>query len=525
MNLSAILTVAALFGTHEPSEGFEGTWGGWAEFGGDVAWVQVRVEQDALFIDDVSVDLHGAPASSFEVAGSQVRFTYTAEGEELSFDGTAEGRTLSGEVASGAAALGAFELTRFHDVPTEQLARHLGRYATEAGEVLWVVPRTYGGVRLVRHEGEGQRFGDWSFDAWLPLEDDVYFEARLGGPQLPPERVLAFEGDTLHLVGEDVLEARRTPDGSVRLAVLASGELSLHGWLLTPPGSTAHPAIAYAHGSGYVAADSSFDLYTSMRLVRELGLAVLRWDKRGVGRSGGDQAVSDYHELADDVLAAVAWLGEQPHLDGERIGIGGLSQAPSAPLPIAAAESDDVAFVIATSGFVGTPLETNLFNWSNRMRREGRAEEEIAGMVEFFEGMLPYTLDPTPAGQRAYDAYLDRHRAAPWFEAAHSVAKLDDPLDSPALDRWRRIWDVDAAEYWARVTCPVYQSWGAEDPLVDAAACSERMAALVAKTGQRNFTTVVYPPPADHAVGSANTPTFFADLAAWFEREGLAARD
>ena len=141
-----------------------------------------------------------------------------------------------------------------------------------------------------------------------------------------------------------------------------SGSLTLHGWLMSPPSEKPIAAIAYAHGSGDVAADHIFDLYHTVRMARHLGVAVLRWDKHGVWHSGGDAQAASYHDLAEDVLAAVAWLREQKDVDPRKVGIGGISQAPSAPLPIAAARSDAVAFVIATSGFVGTIREANLFN-------------------------------------------------------------------------------------------------------------------------------------------------------------------
>lgn len=500
----------------------DGTWGGWARQGDDYDWIQVRIEGGSLAVNAPNAGLHRAPARSFRSDGAEVRFEFDGPDGTVEVVGAVDGRTLMGEQFVDGEALGALELTRFHDVRPGALDRHLGRYETEEGAVLWVIPRTYGGVRLVSHAGAGVRYGDWEFDAWLPLSGDTYFPPVFGEPALPPARTLEFEDDALHVVGEGALSAERT-DGDVRRVTFESDGLRLEGWLMVPPGAGPHPAVAFAHGSGYVSADHPFDLYTTARLVRDVDLAVLRWDKRGVGGSGGDQAVASYHDLADDVLAAVTWLLGQPDLDPDRIGIGGISQAPSAPLPIAASRSKDVAFVIATSGFVGTPIDTNLFNWSNRMRARGMSAEVIAEVVAFFRGLAPYMLDPSPEGQAAYDRYLDEHRGASWFEYASGLALLETPLAHPAIERWRRIHDVDSADYWRRVECPVYQAWGADDHLVDAALAASRMAAIAAETGRDNITSVVYPSPAGHGVGSANTPTYFQDLARWFRAAVLGA--
>ena len=44
------------------------------------------------------------------------------------------------------------------------------------------------------------------------------------------------------------------------------------------------------------------------------GIAVLRFDKRGVGQSTGDLASATLLDLAGDAAAAVAWLQAQPEI-------------------------------------------------------------------------------------------------------------------------------------------------------------------------------------------------------------------
>ena len=61
-----------------------------------------------------------------------------------------------------------------------------------------------------------------------------------------------------------------------------------------------------------------------------------------------------------------------------------------------------------------------------------------------------------------------------------------------------------------------YSAESRDDHLVDVQLSASRMAQLVASTGQTNFTSTIYPSPAGHAVGTANTPTFFDDLSEWF---------
>jgi dienelactone hydrolase len=496
----------------------DGTWGGWVEFADDSFWFQVRIDGDTLLIDDFNAERRGVPALEFQVDGAQLRFVYGARIGDIAFTGTVDERTLGGELSAVGMQAGRFEFTRFFDTPADRMDSHLGRYQTSTGKVLWVVPRTFGGLRIIEHTGDGTRFGDYWFDAWLPWKEDAYFEAVFDSPALPPRRSLVFVGDRMELRGDEGFVARRT-SGAVRRLEFHSGSIPLHGWLMVPPGEGPHPAIAYAHGSGYVSADSLFDAYSASRMVRELGLAVMRWDKRGVWRSGGDQGRASYHDLADDIEAAAAWLRTQPDIDASKVGIGGLSQAPSWPVPLVAARADGIAFVVATSGSVTTIAETNAFHWTTKLRKEGHTQEHAQQAQACLEQLFPLSVDPSPAGQATYDAALARYADAPWFDRLVAMGGLDTPLDDPRLDRWRRIWNVDPLDSWRHVTCPVYQAWGADDHLVDAERCSARMQALLAETGQDNFTSIVYPSPAGHAVGSANTPTYFGDLARWFPEQ------
>ena len=56
------------------------------------------------------------------------------------------------------------------------------------------------------------------------------------------------------------------------------------------------------------------------------GLAVLTYDKRGCGGSGGDWKTVDLDVLAQDALAGVRWLKAQPGVDASRVGVWGISQ-------------------------------------------------------------------------------------------------------------------------------------------------------------------------------------------------------
>jgi hypothetical protein len=98
-----------------------------------------------------------------------------------------------------------------------------------------------------------------------------------------------------------------------------------------PSGTGPFPAIVWVHGSGQL--DRNSQRGATDPLVPE-GLAVLRYDKRGVGESGGvysnvgpSNSVGVLGLLADDAAAAVRFLSRLSQIDPTRIGIMGNSQA------------------------------------------------------------------------------------------------------------------------------------------------------------------------------------------------------
>jgi len=87
------------------------------------------------------------------------------------------------------------------------------------------------------------------------------------------------------------------------------------------------------------------------------GLAVFRFDERGVGESGGTQAGATSAELADDVAAAVDALSRRPEVAAGQIGIIGHSEG-GIIAPMVATQADRVSFLVllATPGLPGDDI-------------------------------------------------------------------------------------------------------------------------------------------------------------------------
>jgi len=84
---------------------------------------------------------------------------------------------------------------------------------------------------------------------------------------------------------------------------------------------------------------------------------VLRYDKRGVGQSGGRSERATLDDYADDLRTVVNWLSKRQDIDGQRIAVAGHSEGGAIALLAAAHEKKISSLVlIAAPGVRGSEL-------------------------------------------------------------------------------------------------------------------------------------------------------------------------
>jgi uncharacterized protein len=114
--------------------------------------------------------------------------------------------------------------------------------------------------------------------------------------------------------------------GFVEHEVTIEAKYALGGTLTIPEGSSeTYPVIIMVHGSGPIDRDSNAKRMP-MNIFKELsalaageGFASLRYDKRGVGASGGDFNETGVYDLVDDLQAVVDFAKTHSAIDDKRI--------------------------------------------------------------------------------------------------------------------------------------------------------------------------------------------------------------
>ena len=124
------------------------------------------------------------------------------------------------------------------------------------------------------------------------------------------------------------------------------------------------PAIVAVHGSGKTTRNDSF-VQEMVHHFTAAGYAVLAFDKRGVGKSGGIYLGSYSSSMlvyAMDATAGFDYLQKHPRIDKHKIGMAGLSQA-GFIIPMAASIlKEELAFSLIFSGPTVSIYEENLYS-------------------------------------------------------------------------------------------------------------------------------------------------------------------
>ncbi|UCF21281.1 MAG: alpha/beta fold hydrolase [Gemmatimonadota bacterium] len=144
-----------------------------------------------------------------------------------------------------------------------------------------------------------------------------------------------------------------------------SDTILLAGTLTLPRGDERWPAVVLISGSGAQDRDENTPGPGGLKLgifrsiadaLTRRGIAVLRYDDRGVGGSGGDLSAAGLSDLVSDVGSAVAYLRGRREIAADRIGLVGHSEG-AIIAPMVAAEDTQLAAVALMAG-TATPLDS-----------------------------------------------------------------------------------------------------------------------------------------------------------------------
>jgi pimeloyl-ACP methyl ester carboxylesterase len=167
-------------------------------------------------------------------------------------------------------------------------------------------------------------------------------------------------------------------------------------------------------------------------MLADAGFTVIRYDKRGVGQSGGRSESATLADYADDVLAVRRFLSERKDVDDRRIAIFGHSEGAAVAL-IAASRDKGVASVILAGGASGSGADLVLEQQQAVLAASTFSEEEKASRIALQQRVQAAVLGTGDWKDVPDD--VRRQAETPWFRSflAFDPARLMSDVRQPIL--------------------------------------------------------------------------------------------
>jgi hypothetical protein len=310
-------------------------------------------------------------------------------------------------------------------------------------------------------------------EVWIDENNRLLrFRVNVQGLEVAREDVAA--------VSARVERLARSGDEPVRMPAngfTLAGTLSRPAIPATPAGPKQVPrlpAVIMVPGSGPTDRDemvSGIPVFAQIaNAIADAGFLVVRYDKRGVGQSGGRNEAATIDDFAEDLRAVVRFLRKRKDVDDKRIAIVGHSEGGFVGMLAASREQKNVAALalIATPSSTGAELvleqQTHLLD---RMQLpEGEKRDRIELQQRIQKAVVTGTgWDTVPPGLR-------RQAETPWFRSfllfdpAKLMPKVEEPILVVQGERDRQV-PVRHAYRLIEMAKARKANWGAELVIVE----------------------------------------------------------
>lgn len=392
--------------------------------------------------------------------------------------------------------------------------------------------------------------------AGIPLTNVEVAPPHVHFEMLPGPRVAAFTGEVQpdgRLAGQFTQSgvegtfdlARPVAQPTVVLPYraeevsFASGDITLAGTLTLPAGDRPHPALVLISGSGQQNRDEELAGVLGYRpfatiadaLTRQ-GVAVLRYDDRGVGQSTGDPSQATTADFAADAEAALTYLLSRPDIDPDQVGLLGHSEGAIIAAMIAA-RNPQVAFVISMAGPAVSGYDTLLKQVERLTLAMGGTQAEADAAVQQQKAVLDLVVaqDWTALEREVHRLVQAQVESLPQAQrdALGNIDQFVDQQTAAEVQQLRSPWYQyfvahDAGVDWAQVKVAVLALFGGKDTQVDAEQNRPALEAALRQAGNQDVTVVVLP-NANHLFQEAKTgaPQEYASLSTDFDPGFLQA--
>jgi pimeloyl-ACP methyl ester carboxylesterase len=298
--------------------------------------------------------------------------------------------------------------------------------------------------------------------------------------------------------------------------------VTLSGTFTYPEKGDNFPAVVLITGSGPQDRDEALlghkpFLVLSDYLTRH-GIAVLRCDDRGFGKSTGNFSSATTKDFATDALACVEYLKTRKEVDKEHIGLIGHSEG-GIIAPMVANQTKDVSFIVMMAG-TGLNGEKVLELQSKLIAKaEGESDEDINKMTQINTKLYKIVMQEKDSSKAAVEIHkaLDEYYSTLSDSVKNSSENSKERLYAQTkslLSPWFKFFlSYEPQESLSKLKIPVLALDGENDLQVSP---KENLAAIesaLKKAGNKNY-KVIEIPKLNHLFQTSETgsPTEYSKI-------------
>lgn len=295
----------------------------------------------------------------------------------------------------------------------------------------------------------------------------------------------------------------------------AKENINLAGTLTLPQKKEKSSAVILIAGSGPNDRDETIFGHKPFWVLADYlsrnGIAVLRYDKRGVEKSGGEYFTATTQDFADDAEAALNYLKSRKEIDSSSIGLIGHSEG-GIIAPMIASQNKDVKFLVLMAGLGVSGIELSLAQNQFAFNKASLSDKEKDSLNEILKEVFTSTDNWTEyVGSEAERSALKNELNILWqnlpMKIRGQVTKetfIEKTTANIATPWFRHFLKVNPPIYLQKLSIPVLAINGEKDTQVDYKSNLSAIESALIEGGNIKYEIKTYP-NLNHLFQESNT--------------------